>query len=592
MLDKGIGGTDNELPGEPAFDGQAMIRSGFPAIFIARPHRTNTVNAGLFPTLGSLPHRTLNAMKLISDFLVIGSGIAGLSYALKVAEHGTVSVITKREISETATHLAQGGIASVMSAEDSFESHVQDTMTAGAFLSRREVVKLVVESGPQAIRDLINWGVQFSKKADDSYDLTREGGHSQRRILHVKDLTGREIERALVEAVRSHPNITIYEHHIAVDLITEAKTKRHPISGNRCLGAYVLDIKGNEVITFGAQITVLATGGAGKVYLYTCNPDVATGDGLAMAYRAGATVANMEFMQFHPTTLFHPHAKSFLISEAVRGEGAILRRSDGTAFMEQYHAMKDLAPRDIVARAIDNEMKIRGDDCVFLDITHKSPEYLEDRFPNIRQTCLSYGIDITREPIPVVPAAHYLCGGVKVDIWGESDIRNLFAIGEVSCTGLHGANRLASNSLLEGVVFADRSARRSLELLENNPAPFPAIEPWDSGNATCSDEEVVVAHNWDEIRRCMWNYVGIVRSNKRLVRALRRIQMIQDEITDYYWDFYVTSDLIELRNITTVAELIVRCALDRHESRGLHYNIDYPETHETWKRDTLLKKAF
>jgi len=532
-------------------------------------------------------------MKITADFLIIGSGIAGLSYALKVARHGRVAIVTKREISETATSLAQGGIASVFSADDSFDSHIRDTMVAGAFLSHEDVVRLVVESGPQAIQDLIDWGVQFTRKADNTYDLTREGGHSERRILHAKDLTGQEIERALVAAVRAHPNITVYEQHIAVDLITEAKVTHRRLRPNRCLGAYVLDIAEKEVVTFGARITVLATGGAGKVYLYTCNPDVATGDGVAMAYRAGASIANMEFMQFHPTTLYHPHAKSFLISEAVRGEGAILRRRDGTAFMEHYHELKDLAPRDIVARAIDNEMKIHGDDCVFLDITHRGADYILERFPNISETCRSYGIDITREPIPVVPAAHYLCGGVQIDHWGESDIRNLFAIGEVSCSGLHGANRLASNSLLEGVVFADRAAQRSLERLDEPPSPFPAIQPWDSGSATNSDEEVVVAHNWDEIRRCMWNYVGIVRSNKRLVRALRRIQMIQEEITDYYWDFYVTSDLIELRNIATVAELIVRCALERKESRGLHYNIDHPQADDVhWKRDTLIRKEF
>ena len=532
-------------------------------------------------------------MKIISDFLVIGSGIAGLSYALKVAAEGRVAIVTKREMSETATTLAQGGIASVFSQEDSFENHVRDTLVAGAFLPNEEIVRMVVENGPQAIQDLIDWGVQFTKKADDSYDLHREGGHSHRRILHAQDITGREIERALVEAVRKHPNIRIYENHIAVDLITAAKVAHRRIRPDNCLGAYVLDIAGREILAFGAKITVLAAGGAGKVYLYTCNPDISTGDGVAMAYRAGATIANMEFMQFHPTTLFHPHAKSFLISEAVRGEGAILKRRDGTAFMEKYHELRDLAPRDIVARAIDNEMKTYGDDCVFLDITHKGAEFIEGHFPNIHETCLSFGIDMTKEPIPVVPAAHYLCGGVRVDEWGESDIQNLFVIGESSCTGLHGANRLASNSLLEGVVYGKRAAQCSLERLADLPDTYPSIDPWDYGTATNSDEEVVVAHNWHEIRLCMWNYVGIVRSNKRLVRALRRIQMIQEEIADYYWDFLITSDLIELRNIATVAELIVRCALEREESRGLHYTIDYPETDDIhWKRDTLIQKQF
>ena len=452
---------------------------------------------------------------------------------------------------------------------------------------------MVVESGPEAIQDLIEWGVKFTRNEDNAYDLTREGGHSQRRILHAKDLTGREVERALVEAVRQHPAITVYEtpHRHRPD--HRSQSHPSPVTARPLPGRLRAGHTGEEVVTFGARITVLATGGAGKVYLYTCNPDIATGDGVAMAYRAGATIANMEFMQFHPTTLYHPQAKSFLISEAVRGEGAILRRRDGTAFMEQYHALKDLAPRDIVARAIDNEMKMHGDDCVFLDITHRGPDYIRDRFPNIYETCLSYGIDMTSEPMPVVPAAHYLCGGVKVDQWGESDIHNLFAIGEISCTGLHGANRLASNSLLEGVVYAERAAGARWNAWREPPAPFPPIEPWDPGSATNSDEEVVVAHNWDEIRRCMWNYVGIVRSNKRLVRALRRMQMIQEEITDYYWNFHITSDLIELRNIATVAELIIRCALERQESRGLHYTIDYPQTDDMhWKRDTIIQKNF
>ena len=532
-------------------------------------------------------------MKITSDFLVVGSGIAGLCYALTVAERGQVALITKRDISTTATRLAQGGIAAVSNIDDSFEQHIKDTMEAGAWLPDDEIVRMVVENGPKAIEDLIKWGVNFSRKEDQSYDLTREGGHSQRRIYHSKDETGKEIERALVEAVQSHPNITIYENHVAVDLITEAKVTRRRLKPDRCLGVYVLNREMGQVGTFEAPITVLATGGAGKVYLYTCNPDIATGDGIAMAYRAGATIANMEFMQFHPTTLYHPHAKSFLISEAVRGEGAILRRSDGTAFMENYHPLKDLAPRDIVARAIDHEMKVHGDDCAFLDITHMDPEFIKDRFPHIYETCLSYGIDMTKEAIPVVPAAHYLCGGIKVDSWGETDIDNLFAIGEVSCSGLHGANRLASNSLLEGIVFAQRAAEKSLELTSKPIPPCPTIDPWDSGSAKDSDEEVVVAHNWDEIRLCMWNYVGIVRSDKRLIRALRRVQMIQEEITDYYWDFLITPDLIELRNIATVAELIIRCALRRKESRGLHYNIDYLEKDDIhWKQYTLIRKTF
>lgn len=531
-------------------------------------------------------------MRTESDFLVIGSGIAGLSFALQAANHGSVAIVTKRDISESATKYAQGGIASVFSAEDSFEAHIEDTMVAGAGICHEDVVRMVVEEGPRTIRNLIEWGVKFTTSGTD-YDLTREGGHSARRILHAEDITGREIERALVEAVRQHPNVQVYEHHIAIDLITAAKLEKKQLAENRCLGAYALDINSGQVITFSSKVTLLASGGAGKVYLYTCNPDVASGDGVAMAFRAGARIANMEFMQFHPTTLFHPLAKSFLISEAVRGEGAILRRRDGTAFMEKYHKLKDLAPRDIVARAIDNEMKTSGDDCVFLDITHEPGDFVRSRFPNIYQTCLEFGLDMTKEWLPVVPAAHYLCGGVAVNTNGESDIPGLYAIGETAFTGLHGGNRLASNSLLEAAVYAGRAFQHSSEaikILQIDPRKIPA---WDSGTATSSDEMVVVSQNWDEIRRTMWNYVGIVRSDKRLARAMRRIKLIQDEIEEYYWNFNVTSDLIELRNISTVAELIVTCAQMRKESRGLHYTIDYPERNDgEGKRDSFVKKQF
>ena len=531
-------------------------------------------------------------MKVNSDFLVIGSGIAGLAFALQAAKHGKVAMVTKREITESATNYAQGGIATVFSQEDTFDAHVEDTLVAGAGICNEEVVRMVVEEGPHVIRSLIDWGVKFTTSGD-SYDLTREGGHSQRRILHADDVTGREIERALVAAARENPNIDIYEYHIAIDLITEAKVKRMKLKPNRCLGAHVLDIDKGLVRTFSSKITLLASGGAGKVYLYTCNPDVATGDGVAMAYRAGATVANMEFMQFHPTTLFHPHAKSFLISEAVRGEGAILKRRDGTAFMEKYHHLKDLAPRDIVARAIDNEMKTSGDDCVYLDMTHKEPEYIRNRFPNIYQTCLDYGLDMTRQPLPVVPAAHYLCGGVAVDLNGETDIKHLYAIGEVAFTGLHGANRLASNSLLEAAVYAGRAYEHAVAALARNCFDYPVIPEWDAGTATNSDEMVIVSQNWDEIRRFMWNYVGIVRSDKRLERAMHRIRLIQEEIDDYYWDFIITSDLIELRNIATVAELIILCARSRTESRGLHYTIDHPERDDIHcRKDTFVKKQF
>jgi L-aspartate oxidase len=538
-------------------------------------------------------------MRIESDFLVIGSGIAGLSFALQAANHGSVAIVTKRDISESATKYAQGGIASVFSAEDSFDAHIEDTMVAGAGICHEDVVRMVVEEGPQTIRNLIEWGVKFTTSgAGADYDLTREGGHSARRILHAEDITGREIERALVAAVLQHPNVQVYENHIAVDLITTAKIERLNLERcrteqNRCLGAYALDNNGGQVKTFASKITLLASGGAGKVYLYTCNPDVASGDGVAMAYRAGATIANMEFMQFHPTTLFHPLAKSFLISEAVRGEGAILRRRDGTAFMEKYHKLKDLAPRDIVARAIDNEMKTSGDDCVYLDITHEPADIVRNRFPNIYQTCMEFGLDMTKEGLPVVPAAHYLCGGVAVNTDAETDIPGLYAIGETAFTGLHGGNRLASNSLLEAAVYAGRAFQHSSQALKTLQLDPREIPHWDSGTATNSDEMVVVSQNWDEIRRTMWNYVGIVRSDKRLARAMRRIKLIQDEIEEYYWNFNLTSDLVELRNISTVAELIVACAQMRKESRGLHYTIDYPERDEVnGRKDSFIKKQF
>jgi L-aspartate oxidase len=527
------------------------------------------------------------------DFLILGSGIAGLSYALKVAPRGRVAIVTKKDRAESNTNYAQGGIAAVTSKEDSFELHVRDTLEAGAGLCKEPVVRTIIEEGPARIAELIELGMHFSEReiprsnGARELDLGKEGGHSKRRILHAKDVTGREIERALLAAVAAQPNIQVFENHLAIDLITSRKLG-HPGS-NRCLGAYVFDKASGQVDTFAAPITLLATGGCGKVYLYTTNPDIATGDGIAMAYRAGAPVANMEFIQFHPTCLYHPKAKSFLISEAVRGEGGVLKTIGGFEFMDRYHPLKSLAPRDIVARAIDSEMKKSGADYVLLDVTHKPARFLIERFPNIYRTCLSFGIDITKEAIPVVPAAHYQCGGVTTNLDGETEIAGLYAVGEVACTGLHGANRLASNSLLEALVCAHRAADRALA----SPLPRAALEipPWHSGNAHNPDELVVVSHNWDEIRRVMWDYVGIVRTNKRLQRAQTRIANLQQEIQEYYWDFIVTSDLLELRNIATVAEVIVACALQRPESRGLNYNLDYPNPNPAWaQRDTVLRR--
>jgi len=526
-----------------------------------------------------------------TDILIIGSGIAGLTYALKCAPVARVTLITKKEKAESNTNYAQGGIAAVFSDDDSFDSHVRDTITAGDGLCNRAVVEEIVREAPRAIRDLENFGVSFSKDTRGGFDLGREGGHSARRVVHSSDLTGREVEEKLLARAAEQPRISIFENHIAVDLVTTRKLARGDAGPNRCLGAYVLDKVSGQIQPLAARLTVLATGGSGKVYLYTSNPDIATGDGVAMAYRAGAEIANMEFIQFHPTCLYHPKAKNFLISEAVRGEGAVLRLMDGTPFMSRYHRDKELAPRDIVARAIDSEMKMRGDPYVLLDITHRGKEFLTKRFPNIYEKCLQFGYDMARDPIPVVPAAHYMCGGVRAGIDGQTSIEALLAIGETACTGLHGANRLASNSLLEALVVAGKAAASTERTFgisgDSSHVPIP---PWVTGHARDSDESVVVSHNWDEVRRFMWDYVGIVRTDKRLERARNRIQNLQREIQQYYWDFIVTPDLVELRNIATIAELIIRSASWRKESRGLHYNLDYPHRDdENFLCDTVLQ---
>ncbi|WP_312131311.1 L-aspartate oxidase [Diaphorobacter nitroreducens] len=508
------------------------------------------------------------------DVLIVGSGLAGLTAALQLAPTHRVAVLTKRQLADGASGWAQGGIAAVLAEGDSFESHVQDTLVAGAGLCDLAATRFVVENAPQAIRWLQGLGVPFSQE-EGALHLTREGGHSARRIVHATDATGAAVQRTLIDVVRATPGITLFEHHTLVDLITSAKLGL--AGAQRCLGLYALDEATDEVLTFRAPHTILATGGAGKVYLYTTNPDTATGDGIAAAWRAGCRVSNLEFIQFHPTCLYHPHVKSFLITEAVRGEGGQLKlppQAGGTRFMPQHDARAELAPRDIVARAIDFEMKKHGLDCVHLDISHQSPAFLQEHFPTILARCAELGIDITREPIPVVPAAHYTCGGVLTDLAGRTDLHGLFAIGETACTGLHGANRLASNSLLECMVFARAAAAHIQQAQRADLPPLPA---WDDSRVTDADECVVISHNWDELRRFMWDYVGIVRTTKRLERAAHRIALLQGEIQEFYANFHVTRDLLELRNLVQVADLIVKSAQMRHESRGLHFSRDWPD---------------
>ena len=510
------------------------------------------------------------------DVVVVGSGAAGLTVALQVAPKAHVAVLSKATLAEGSTLYAQGGIAAVLDATDSIDSHIADTLVAGGGLCDTSVVRLVVENAKEAISRLIGYGVEFTQEENggslQQYHLTREGGHSHRRIIHAADATGRAVETTLEERVREAENVDVFEYQLAIDLVREKRTDGKP---GRCVGVYVLDRRNGQVRLFRAKAVVLATGGASKVYLYSSNPDGCTGDGIAMAWRAGCRVANLEFMQFHPTILYHPQAKSFLISEAVRGEGGRLLLPNGERFMPRFDPRGELAPRDIVARAIDHEMKRLGLDCVHLDISHQNPDFVKSHFPTIYATCLELGIDITRQPIPVVPAAHYTCGGVMTDHQGRTDVPGLYGVGEVAFTGLHGANRMASNSLLECLVFGTAAARDILAQLPSSPPP-PDVPGWDESWVTNSDEEVVVSHNWDELRRFMWDYVGIVRTTKRLERAQHRIELLLSEINDYYDSFRVTNDLLELRNLALVAKLIIRSALARRESRGLHYTLDYP----------------
>jgi L-aspartate oxidase len=528
-----------------------------------------------------------------SDYLVVGSGIAGLSFALRAAETGTVVILTKKERADSNTNHAQGGIASVMDRSDSFELHVRDTLEAGVGLNRPEAVDLIVREGPGSVAELERWGVRFTKDASGGFDLGREGGHSMNRIVHARDSTGRAMEEALLDRVRSHPNIQVLEDHVAVEIITQ-----HHLSGPRrkagervrCWGVYALDMRHNAVRAYTAGATLLSTGGVGRVYLHTTNPPIATGDGVAMAFRAGAPVAGLEFMQFHPTALCHPEGDSFLISEAVRGFGGILRTKGGDAFMKRVHPMADLAPRDIVARAIDAELKRSGDECVYLDVTHLDAGEIRSRFPAIDRKLLSLNIDMTKEPIPVVPAAHYMCGGVLSDLDGRSAIRNLYVAGEAACTGVHGANRLASNSLLEAVVFSRRAFLSASETVRSAPAAIPEIPEWNDQGTFDPEEWVLISHDQREIRRLMGDYVGIVRSDERLERANRRIGLIADEIEAFYKRTKITAPLLELRNISCVALLIIRCAIFRKESRGLHYNTDTPERDDLrWLGDSVIE---
>ena len=524
------------------------------------------------------------------DFVVVGTGVSGLSFALEASKYGSVAVITKRASENSNTTWAQGGICCVADDEDSFESHIADTVDAGAGLCDHDVVKTIVESAPSAIEKMVNIGVQFDRNSSGRYELGKEGGHSQRRILHSKDTTGKEISEKLIYSAKQSENIEIFEHHFAIDIIT---TEKLGVSGtNEVAGIYVLNESTGEILTFRSDKVVLCTGGCGRVYLYTTNPNIATGDGLAMAYRAGAEISNMEFIQFHPTCLYHHELKNFLISEAVRGEGGKLIGKDGNEFMHKYDPRGSLAPRDIVARAIDHEIKKTGQPCVYVDIRHKSREYIEERFPNIYKTCLSVNIDPAIDPIPVVPAAHYQCGGVKTDVDGKTSINGLYAIGEVACTGLHGANRLASNSLLEGAVMAFRAVENiNTENKKNRPKNKNLIIPdWTSGEAEDVDELVVIYHNWDEIRRLMGDYVSIVRTNKRLKRAATRLLNLRKEVQEFYWNFKICSELLELRNLVDTASLVVNCAQRRKESRGLHYTLDFPDTMDSKEAHNTITK--